>query len=1529
MKKKASIFCVLSLGCAVGTAQAADYRWQPSVLSGFWNDPASWVAGQCPTEVDRAQFGDNLTEGQSYTVKIATEGQTDGVATQVHDPKPGTKVTFDATGTTWKKVRTSDKWTEGQILRFDNADHIFNIESVDSGKVNDQYGFTLTDGKISYRAATADEGDRLTFESGVFNDHEIDGNVTPHTTILMYSVHEKESRVVFAEGSEAHLHSTEIRGQAEGGEVVVDGGDVHFYNGLRIKTYGTSAEGVLRVSAGKATIEEGGMWLGGNDKGAGRLIIDGEGRFEHKGDVVYFPDVVDSVGYLVVTNSGVYHSDSANIAAGHKTNSKAYITVSGQGRIEMLAKDRNMNLAEGEDYSYGSLKVKGEGYVGVNALSGANGGTGRQAEVVLEDNGHLELLGGSALSGGTDAVVNFTMKDDARLTLNSDIRFGNNNSAMTQVQFLGGTIDGDMRPKDDGTFGGATLDFRGAPGSAAVFDGVDATVRNLVIEGPQNNPAYTNTVVLKSGSLKIRVNGMPESGNGLDIRGNDRNSMFLVEGGELTVGTPDQGMVRIGHNGANNGYHAVYRQTGGVANLVGVVNLCDCAGGDGEIELLGGTTRAREIRGWNGCETRGSTGKATLYANGGTLEPWQDGRNFMYTMSSVTVGEKGLTIDTKNYNNVRMHVKINDADGAEGLFVKTGTGTLKVGLTETDEKAVGVFAGRNLNSTHTFTRIDEGTLLLEDQEEATFGKNVTVKGGATLSLEGTTVTTLTVDTLTLGDGHGFAVLKLDEGDTVIINGENGITATCGAIDVPWFEENGAHPVFVCANGVTVDEEELNKITVYQANAEKDYRWEAETAEDGETTIWSMVVSDHSEDTSKSLTYNADGTVSTNGTGYVAKLTAATGAAIESGDVVLARTAEVNVGAGASLALNGSIIGTGSEFKKTGSGKLTLEGDNSEFYGSLVSQGGLLEVTERAALGPADLYFPLVLGNGTFKYSGEPVTYLAPLKLAGDEAGKSVILENDCDMTFPSIEHVRGTFVKKGIGALMLELGEGKYMMGHDSVDGDYGENKGAIEFPESGDAPDKKDGLYGVTIAEGALKVKGQGVGKTTLATDNTALLATGYAAKAAPVLEVVDARVEFGKAGRHATFVQAYPMPSEETPVPEVRLTNAWLQVNSPVLGNDTVPIGKTGPIVTMKDSTFFGEYSCMVGAAGYTSPIIDADDSVLTTDGLYGWEIAAANIQADFHGMNAVFGSINKTTEAKDINNRTGRITCQDHPKGTVTIRDGARLQTTRGIRFTGGQINLVFDGGIFEILPYEKVEEQRNGESTWTRNDRSITVANNGLEIAICEGSVHTFKVPLAGEGKIVKTGLGTLSFARDEQRDASEKLLQATNLFEIAEGTLETDGELITEQAQIKVDAGATLALGGTTMQVASLEVVAGATVTNANVTTAVLKLAAGSVPTFTETTFNFAEKYGIEIDFGEAGPDFTRTPFAVAKFVDGEGNPLKSLSVAAWRGMAKGYTPETLGKEGSLGGDYRFTYDPETGTVYATYSAKSRFYITIR
>ena len=1442
---KKLLVSVLCVGAAT-VALAEHIHWDPAVLSGFYNDPNSWKENVAPTDADNVWFNnDAFSQPGEYLVKIPADGLTEGSSTRLQNVPLGTQVTIDATGTTWTKRRThGTSWTDG-ILRAE--EHIFNIEGLNAANEHDHMGFTLTDGKIVYKYGPAGEGTQFIFESGSFDMSEKDPDGDPskkqeHAAVLGYATAEqfRNSKVVFAGGSH-NFHNVSLRGQTPGFEWLVTGGDHHATGDFSInrdKNDGCNEPAVLHVAGGKLTADGSTMWIGRNKNGSALLKIDGTGTFVNNASTVYFPDGKDWLGAIEVGGEGRYESSTANLLMSHN-GGIATVTVKDKGVMDMTS---YFNMGEGNKQGSTTLTVKDEGVANLSNM-GMNGNEGNTMTINLEGKGTLN--GKINMDLKKDTVFNFNMTNDAHFVTVDGSRnqaFGNNNRGVVKMNLMGGTIDAG----DAGEFN--ELNFKGGPGSCAIFGGTHYVGANLVVEGPndKNDPdvqAYTNTIRQTAGVVDIRMNG---NGNGLDIRGGDGcNAMYLLEGGTLNVGKSSQGMIRVGHNrtspDGSRAWHSVFRQTGGVANIGANVNMCDSKT-TGEVELFGGRFRVWGLRGWTYSATRGGNYWASVYANGGTIEPWQDNLTFLNTMDEVTVGEKGLTVDTLTYNNVAMRVKLENAEGQDGLFVKVGTGKLKVELKETDGGAKGDYLNRSLAGEQTYTRVEQGTLFFANATSnvVEFGKNVTVLGGATLSLEGDPAE-LKVDTLTLGDGHNFAVLKLDKGDKVTVSGDDGIHATCGAIDVPWAGTNGKYPVFVCKG--TVDESELANITVLAASADKDYAWTTSVDEETGATTCSMVVADAGTASSR-ITYGED-TVTTNGVGPVAGITANVDATVAD-DIVLSRKAVVAVDAGKSLVLSGSLVGTGTEVEKTGSGRLTVSGDNADFFGSFMSAGGTLEVPNAAAFGPlSDLWFPLTLGGGTLLYTGEEeAVFNGALRIDAGEHMKTAILRNEGDMTFRSTEYVQGLFTKLGAGTLTLDLPAGTFAIGSGDGSENVGENSGTLVFPESGDAPAGKDGLYGVNVFEGTLRVKGRGRTVTKLETRNTALLGGQYKAAAKPILEVEDAEISWGAGSRHGCVGRDIP---SATASPEVRLTNARFWSDSPTFGRSASVADATATLV-MTNSEYWGHYNAQIGG-GQVAVVIDANNSTVQSDGVLGWSVQAKRLDADFYGAGAILGSFDPT--GKD-NNNSGRFQFYDRVTGTLKFRDGARLKTTRGVRMEKSRIDVTFDGGIFEIVPHNSVT---NFVSTWAENGKGFQTTGNGLELAIAAGMTHEFDFPIFGEGGVTKTGAGTFKLV--SPRADGEKLLQNTGLTTVAEGTLVLDGTLVAEGAKLAVAAGATLDLNGSTF---AAPVSGAGTITNGKLADGATVVYGEAVPTFGEGVLGSK----LTVDFTGTTAEF-KTPYVVGHY----------------------------------------------------------------
>ncbi|MBR2713210.1 MAG: hypothetical protein IKB76_00350 [Kiritimatiellae bacterium] len=1470
-------------GMAALPLVAAEIAWQPQNGSTDISDAENWAGGVLPGNGDIKKFGNGNLSGD-YTVKIpaatAENPYRDKSGLFIDGLNDGQTVTLDATGASWLQMGGDGQaWQDNVPFRVRSWDHIFDIDNAhNTSSAANNFGFSLTDGTISFKRDFTN-GSVLTF-NGDFNMAVApDGTENQHRTVLFHdtNANSANSKIIF-HGGESTLRYVQMRGKTKGNEFRVDGGLLHVLNGLAINedSTGVDTDAYMHVTGdGQVSVDSGSVWIGRNNDGRGVLRIDGNGKFNMNSGavIVYFPDGSAQRGLLSIGENGEYRSVKG-MNVGHNGGT-AEILVEGKG---VLDDSGSINFGAGNGCN-ASLTMQDEAYVNwpaVSMMRDIAADQQRTGVITLKDDAVLDIMVrfGTWVNGASgDLTIN--MSDNAKLRAsrndgNNWILFGDNNTSKFTLNLAGGTIE---------KFGGGELvhfQLKGGAESEYNFAGVTLDTQNFAIEGHADTsaPDAWHIAHQTAGTINVRWHG---SGDGLDIRGgNGRNCMYLLEGGTLNVGN----MMRVGHGNTDSSkqWRSVFRQTGGQANINANVNMCDSAT-MAEFELLGGRTRLTSLRGWNQSVARNANGAwATALFDGGTIEPWSNNQDTIVTMPELRLGTKGLTFDTVGYSETRIAAKFqNEGEGTEdevdGLFVKTGAGTLKAKMIETDDKAVGEYAGRVLKSTHTYTRIDQGTLQLTEAADAAFGKNITVKGGAKLSLEGT-AETLTVDTLTLGDGNGVAVLALDAGDKIVVNAENGLSVNAAMVDFSFVTVNDIYPVFVCAGAVDIAA--VSDINIIP-NADHDCEWTSSYDDGTDLTTFSIHVADAGT-IGKIITYG-NGSVTTNGEGRVARLIAnETGT--QYGQLDLRIAAAATVDAGATLTLGGDLhIPAGGTLSKRGSGKLVVDGDNSGFAGSFASHGGTLEVDGVEALGKDPLSFPLVLGNGTFKYTGDAVTFNAALKFQGETAGKSVILENDGDMTFPDVQHVSGTFVKKGVGALTLDLPAGSFKLGNDAVDGDYGVQHGAVVFPGSGDVPESKTGLCGVTIAEGALKIKGKGVDKTTVSTENTSLLGTGYAAKAAPVLEVEDARVNFGKGSRHSHIMAQYP---EGAPVPEVRLRNAYLYTNSGNIGNSSNASDRRGPIITMKDSVFWGDYNTYLGVAGFASPEIDADNSSFITDGMYGITIAAAKLTADFYGTNAVFGSYSKTEAGANFG---GRLASQNHVTGEVKIRDGARMKTTRGIDFAFGSLSVVFDGGIFEIASHN-VESQRACTSVWQRAGMAFTTQGKGLEILIAEGSTHDFNFPVAGEGRVVKTGEGTFELV--EARAEGEKLLQYTGGTVVSNGTFVVDGSLVADGAKVfEVCAGAVLDLNGSAL---TNTTIAGAgRVVNGTLVNPTLAYDADALTTFDGIEFDGV----LFVDFGRTAEDpldrtEARAGILVAHYAEGtvpEFTKVKALNTGIPRAKA--------------------------------------------
>ena len=297
-------------------------------------------------------------------------------------------------------------------------------------------------------------------------------------------------------------------------------------------------------------------------------------------------------------------------------------------------------------------------------------------------------------------------------------------------------------------------------------------------------------------------------------------------------------------------------------------------------------------------------------------------------------------------------------------------------------------------------------------------------------------------------------------------------------------------------------------------------------------------------------------------------------------------------------------------------------------------------------------------------------------------------------------------------------------------------------------------------------------------------------------------------------------------SPAPEIHLKNAYLWSDSPSIGRYSFDPNMTAKLL-MTNSTFYGHYNAAIGG-DMVAVMIDANHSKLYSNGQVGWTVQAKRLDADFYGSEALLGSI----DPAGTGGSSGVFYFYDRTTGELKFRDGATLQTTRGVVMNGATLDMVFDGGRFEIIEHNTV---RDSVSTWTENrGAGFKTTGAGLDLAICEGTAHAFNFPIYGDGKVVKTGAGTFELV--SARAEGEKLLQYTGGTVVSNGTFVVDGSLVADGAKSFAAAeGGVLDLNGTELSGATLS--GAGVVTNGTFATATITYDETDIPTFSDVAFS--------------------------------------------------------------------------------------------
>lgn len=897
-------------------------------------------------------------------------------------------------------------------------------------------------------------------------------------------------------------------------------------------------------------------------------------------------------------------------------------------------------------------------------------------------------------------------------------------------------------------------------------------------------------------------------------RGN--NSLSTLDMREQSACTAGGYLLIGGYSGSDG---TVSVRDGASLNVAGSVEA-GTGGGTGRVALVGGRLIAKNVKG-------GVGGWSELYADGGTLcaSNVSASVNLLVSFGLASLGATGLTLDSAGYD-ATVGQAFADAPGVDGLFLKTGAGTLSVS-----------------NSSHALTAVAQGTLRALGAS-ATFGRTLVVTNQAALSLVGP-ATNLTVGALTLGGAAAPTTLYLDAGDRITVTNSGGLTlANCGLVfGSP--SANGAYTLLRCAG--SLDASVLSKLSLFNPAVGKSYTFTVAANgpdSDIQLAVGDLVASDALWNGSLGTDWNTDGNWTpaaqpTNGTRAVfaesgvsktvnlsapascsflnfsssspyllqgaslalpaGAISNALGAHTLAMPLALAGSLTVQAGSATTTTVSGALSATaGTTISKGGSGTLVVAGDNASFNGLWLSSSGRLQVASATALGVANAATnALVLGAGTFSYSGPAATITKGLTLSAGNVSNAVIFEALSDLTLNGQLSLQPSLLcKRGTAPLTFVVGSGTTALSVGAGSGGVNVTPyGTIALPASGDAPAQPTGLGGLNVLEGVLRVKGNGSSVSTVNQKHFGVIGGQYAAaQSDPVLELDGVLMVQGDAGQHLLLGNQMSASSPARS-PTLRMVNGSAMTLDH-LRMGVSPATTFAPTLVMSNSSITASWQLSIGADNSTFPVVRLmQGSTATATGGNEWGggiIIARNVDI-LVAENSVLA---QTGTGGGLFFRFNDASSS----GTMRFTSGGTMRFARflGLNYaTTSGLNVYFDGGVMEPIA--------SGDSLSTApSKQSFIIEAGGLTLRTGSGVRHALHFPLTGTGALTKVGAGEAVFGAGWSYAPG-----ATNLTGLAtanytggttvqEGTLSVSNGTIRSDAAVSVSAGAGLNLSASTV-----------------------------------------------------------------------------------------------------------------------------------
>ena len=957
-----------------------------------------------------------------------------------------------------------------------------------------------------------------------------------------------------------------------------------------------------------------------------------------------------------------------------------------------------------------------------------------------------------------------------------------------------------------------------------VIDG-DADVE-YVLEAKTFSFGYkgTGTVEVASGTLRVRAGdaqsvragacGSGTTGEGfirvtggtwINTNNVNRSEVYLGESGgaghfEMTAGAHYGTGFVVGAEGSTVN---TFRQSGGLIDLCARVSnakneivLANKSPVRGEMTLTGGELRAKNIH--------GGAGTSSLYANGGTIKPkatLTDANGFLYSITSATLGPRGLTIDTDSFN-VPVTQDLADATGESGLLRKSGLGTLTYSAASYDVAS---------------TVVDGGTMELGNAAMS-FETGLTVTNGATFSfgsVPSVTLSSLVVSNATLvvdpavttvavsgpvalgGIRIQFTTVPtLDQlEDFLVIDGELDFN-TKRALRQAIFDNafaDGTHGALEATydpgTGKTTVKAGVKTnaplgTTVWTGSG----AWGTDANWDNGAPTADMLASFTGSPAGTSVTLGADataGALSFAGNEYTlsggqlylagevgqARIAAAADSTNAVNSVIVADVA-VPVQTDGPLTLNGAVSGVGIE--KSGLSTLTLSAAN-DFSASVTVNEGILESAVTGALAANELR---QLG-GVVKFTA-PETLGTAYRVTTAAATDFATIRTESDIVLQDFDLVQGKLIKRGVGRLEIPFDNSDSP--HFYTGGPYPNprNSHAVGIPDNGSAPyDVTDGsafdLGGLTVAEGELVLSGT-TSNTTVSCPGpriiVGLMTTNCVAQ--PKLQFRDINLGFDYNANLYVGVGA----NEDASRPAIDEPTFAMDNASAVF--DYVIIGLwcygrySHPTVTLTNSVLTSGRVVKLSQANGFNKGSSARWFVKDSQVTCGTAATGGSGFTWYGGLELDFD--HSTMERKD-GTCAPLLDMTTYCYGTMAFRNGSVFSVTN-IAASG----ITHDCTVsFDDSTWRTDANLALSSANASPNYFHVRSVGSGLKVNAAEGTTFSFsEIPLTGDGGVVSTGAGTLSFG--------EGMFQATGAIRAESGVIDFSNAGTVSGATVEAGAG---------------------------------------------------------------------------------------------------------------------------------------------